>query len=63
MHATFDNFFFFLWLTKDDVIRVLFRSISSSLGVLQCGAVSGLDSVFLTEELLNLVASVNLDLI
>lgn len=51
------------WVTKDDVIRVLFSSISGSLGVLQRGAVSGFSSVFLTEELLNLVATVNLDFI
>lgn len=51
------------WVTKDDVIRVLFSSISSSMGVLQLGAISGFGSVFLSEELLNLVTNVNLDFI
>lgn len=55
--------FFSPWVKKDNVIRVLFSSISSSLGALQCGAVSGFGSVFLTEGLLNLVATVNLDFI
>lgn len=50
-------------VTKDDVMRVIFSSISSSLGVLQCGAVLGCGPVFLTEELLNLVATENLGFI